>query len=138
MRATIVTLAFLLTGAARAEAQIQPDPGGSSPGVAIGEDRASAFRESPVRSASRCLEPREGSHAVPAIEFESWRFRPSGSLEPILAENLDPLGEHRGVPLFTGKLSARPTVDLWVPVCAPSDHYQLYTRPRSGYVPAGS
>lgn len=138
MRATILTLAFLLAASARAEAQVRPDPGGASTNMEIGEAGSFPVGASPMRSASRCLEPREGSHSLPAVEFEGRRFLPSGSPEPIFADNLDVLGEDRGVPLFAGKLSARPVVDLWVPVCAPSNHYLLYTRSPAGHASAGS
>lgn len=138
MRASILTLAFLLAAAARAEAQVRPDPGGASTNMEIGEAGSFPVGASPMRSASRCLEPREGFYAVPVIEFDGRRFEPSGSPEPIFADNLDALGEDRGVPLFVGKLSARPVVDVWVPVCAPSDHYQLFTRSLAGHASAGS
>lgn len=140
MRTTILTLALVLVGGAQAaEAQIRPDPGRSAPDVAIGEAREPSVTGSPadLRSAGGCLEPRHGSYVLPAIDFEGWRFEPSGSPEPILADNLDPMGEHRGFPLFAGKLAVRPIVDLWIPVCAPADHYQLYTRLPAGPRPAG-
>lgn len=138
MRVRILTLAFLLVAATRAEAQVRPDPGASSAEVEIGRAAGSPAGDSATRSASRCLEPREGSYAVPAIEFEGRRFEPVGSPEPISTDNLDALGEDHGLPLFAGKLSGRPVVDLWVPVCAPADHYQLYTRPAPGHASAGS
>ncbi len=139
MRTTILTLALVLGGGARAEAQIHPDPGGSAPDVAIGEARESTGTGSPAdsRSASGCLEPRHGLNALPAIDFEGWRFEPSGIPEPILDDNLDPMGEHRGFPIFAGKLAVRPIVDLWIPVCDPTDHYQLYTRLPPEPRPAG-
>lgn len=132
-----MTLALLLASHVGVGAQVQPDPGGTSEGVAIGTALASPPTQALVegRFASRCLEPRDPASIVPAIGFEGRRFEPSGGPEPVSANNLDPVGEHRGVPLFAGKLASRPLVDLWVPVCAPPEHYQLYTRLPS---PAGT
>ena len=138
MRAAILTLALLLAGTAAAAAQMRPDPGGSPDLVASGGAGGIPTDAGPMRSAVRCLEPPEGPIAIQAIEFEGRRFEPAGSPEPIVAENLEPLGQHRGLPLFAGKLSVRPLVDVWVPVCAPADHYQLFTRPAPGHASAGS
>lgn len=137
MRWISLTLYLILAGAATAAAQVQPDPGiplasGSAVPRSVG-------KVPPVtQQAAGCLESRHGSYAIPAIEYEGRRFQPRGSPEPILAENLDPLGDHGGVLLFTGRLAVRPVEDLWVPVCAPTDHYQLYTRLLSRAGPAGS
>ena len=111
VRATFLTLALLLGGATSLGAQTGPDPG-----------------VSPVSGAVGCLELREGSLGVPALEFEGSRFEAVGSPEPIQADNLDPMGILGELPVYAGRLAERPVVDLWVPVCLLSGHYQLYTR----------
>lgn len=137
MRWISLTLWLVLAGATTVTAQVQPDPGAPlARGPAV--PRSVGGVPPVTQHAAGCLESRDGSYAIPAIEFEGRRFQPSGSPEAILAENLDPLGDHRGVPLFTGRLAGRPVEDLWVPVCVPTDHYQLYTRLFSRAGPAGS
>ena len=109
MRAIFPTLALLLGGATSLGAQTGPDPG-----------------VPPVSGPAGCL--REGSLGVPAFEFEGRRFEAVGSPEPIQADNLDSLGILGDLPVYAGRLAERPVVDLWVPVCFLSGHYQLYTR----------
>lgn len=138
MRAAILTLGLLLAGAAAAEAQVRPDPDGSPAAVEIGQGPVSPSTGGETHTAVRCLEPREPSIAVPTIEFEGRRFEPAGSPEPIFVENLERLGQDLGLPLFAGKLSVRPVVDVWVPVCVPAGHYQLFTLPAPGHASAGS
>ncbi|HET6342457.1 MAG TPA: hypothetical protein VFG78_09785 [Gemmatimonadota bacterium] len=110
VRAILLTSLFLLAGAATVGAQVQPDPGGTP------------------RFAGGCLDSRDGAAGIPAVDFEGWRFDATGGPEPIQADNLDAVGALGAMPLFAGRLAERPVVDLWVPVCQPADHYQLYTR----------
>ncbi|HKY61008.1 MAG TPA: hypothetical protein VJP59_08350 [Gemmatimonadota bacterium] len=116
MRAILLTSFFFLAGAATATAQVQPDPGAS---LAAG---------SAPRFTGECLDSRDGSAGVPALDFEGWSFEPLGNPEPIQADNLTVVGALGGLPLFTGRMAEPPVVDLWVPVCRPADHYQLFTR----------
>lgn len=110
VRATFLTLALLLGGAPTLEAQTGPDPG------------------VPPVSAAGCLEVREGTPGMPGFDFEGSRFEAIGSPEPIQADNLESVGSLGDLPVYAGRLAERPVVDLWVPVCLLSDHYQLYTR----------
>ena len=121
VRATFLTLALLLGGATVLEAQTGPDPG-----------------VLPVSVPAGCLETPEGSLAVPAFEFEGSRFEAIGSPEPIQADNLESMGTLGDLPVYAGRLTERPVVDLWVPVCTPTDHYQLYTRLVARVAPTGS
>ena len=127
MRATLLTLALFLGGATALEAQIRPDPGVSPvSGPAAGP--AASVPHAVTLPAGGCLETRDGSSGVPAFQFEGRRFEATGAPEPILTENLDSMGTFGDLPVFAGRLAERPVVDLWVPVCRPAGHYQLYTR----------
>jgi hypothetical protein len=111
VRAILLTSLFLLIPAAAVEAQVQPD--------------------TVPRFAGGCLDSRDGSAGMPALDFEGWRFDAMGGPEPIQVDNLDAVGALGDLTLFAGRLAERPVVDLWVPVCQPPDHYQLYTRSSS-------
>lgn len=100
MPAVILALLFLLAGSTTVAAQV----------------------------AEPCLDSRAGSNSIPALDFEGRRFDATGGPEPIQADNLDRVGALGDLPLFAGRLAERPVVDLWVPVCQPANHYQLYTR----------
>jgi hypothetical protein len=65
---------------------------------------------------------------MPGFDFEGSRFEAIGSPEPIQADNLESMGSLGDLPVYAGRLAERPVVDLWVPVCLLSGHYQLYTR----------
>ena len=138
MRATILAFSFLLSGAVAAGAQVRPDPGGTPLGVALAEPSDAGEGPTDGRFADQCLEPRDVEAAVSAIGFEGHSFRASGDPEPISSANLELVGEDRGVPLFAGKLATQPLADLWVPICAPAGHYQLYTRLAGTVRPGGS
>ena len=118
MRAILLTSLFLLIPAAAVEAQVQPD--------------------TVPRFAGGCLDSRDGSAGIPALDFEGWRFDAMGGPEPIQVDNLDAVGALGDLTLFAGRLAERPVVDLWVPVCQPPDHYQLYTRSSSGPGPGAA
>lgn len=126
MRATFLTLALLLGGAATLAAQTRPDPGVSPVSGPAGPP-ASGPGMAP-RPRVGCLETPSGSPSVQAFEFEGRRFEATGFPEPIQAENLDSMGTLGELSVYAGRLAERPVVDLWVPVCQPADHYQLYTR----------
>lgn len=126
MRATVLTLALLLGGAATLEAQTRPDPGVSPVSGPTGP--LARVPSMAPRPAVGCLETPGGSPSVPAFDFEGRRFEARGIPEPIQADNLDSMGALGELPVYTGRLAERPVVDLWVPVCRPADHYQLYTR----------
>jgi hypothetical protein len=139
MRAILLTSLFLLAGAAPVRAQVQPDPGVSLTAGPAGPPGlpgpAAGATDTVPRFASGCLDSRDGPATIPALDFEGQRFDATGGPEPILADNLDAVGALGDLPLFAGRLAERPVVDLWVPVCQPVDHYQLYTRLAA---PAGS
>jgi hypothetical protein len=126
VRATILTLALLLGGAVTLEAQTRPDPGVSPVSGPAGPP-AGVPGMAP-RPPAGCLETRGESPSVPAFDFEGRRFEASGIPEPIQAENLDSMGTLGELPVYVGRLAGRPVVDLWVPVCRPAGHYQLFTR----------
>ena len=126
VRATFLTLALLLGGATALEAQTRPDPG-VSPVSGPAATSAGLPGMAPPRPTA-CLETRGGSPSVPAFDFEGRRFEATGIPEPIRADNLESMGTLGGLPVYTGRLTSRPVVDLWVPVCRPPGHYQLYTR----------
>ena len=126
VRATFLTLAFLLSGATALEAQTRPDPG-VSPVSGPAATSAGLPGMAPPRPTA-CLETRGGSPSVPAFDFEGSRFEAVGAPEPIQADNLESMGTLGDLPVYAGRLTERPVVDLWVPVCFLSGHYQLYTR----------
>lgn len=137
MRAILLTTLFLLITVATVEAQVQPDPGVSlTAGPAGPSELPAGAADTSSRFARGCLDPRDGAAWIPVLEFEGWRFDATGWPEPIEADNLDAVGTLGDLPLFAGRLAERPVVDLWVPVCQPAGHYQLYTRSASPTDPA--
>ena len=126
VRATFLTMALLLGGTVSLTAQSRPDPGVSTVSGPVGTSASGSGVAS--RPAGGCLEMQSGSPSVPAFDFEGRRFEAMGIPEPIQAENLDSMGTLGELSVYAGRLAERPVVDLWVPVCRPADHYQLYTR----------
>jgi hypothetical protein len=135
MRTTLLTLLLLLAVANNLRAQVQPDPGVSLTAGPVGPPRGpvppEGVTDTVPRFAGGCLDSPDGPAGIAALDFEGWRFDATGGPEPIQADNLDRVGALGDLPLFAGRLAERPLVDLWVPVCQPADHYQLYTRPPS-------
>lgn len=125
MRASFVTLALLLGAASIVNAQTGADPGISSVSGPAGPQAGVPVA---APDPARCLETPDGSPSLAAFEFEGSRFEAIGIPEPIQAVNLESMGTLGELPVYAGRLTERPVVDLWVPVCQPAGQYQLFTR----------
>ncbi|HUP00506.1 MAG TPA: hypothetical protein VM737_03170 [Gemmatimonadota bacterium] len=102
-------------------AQTVPDPGVAVARVSVGGFGAREF-------VVVCL---DGSHTFEngaPIDFDRRRFGPEGAPEPVSLENLMLVGEREGVPLYVSAYASPPYTELWLPVCRPADHFQLYLR----------
>lgn len=73
-----------------------------------------------------CLDARDWYVGGASIQIEGRDFDPVGSAEPIDPGNLVPVAEYDGVPAFAGRLSDRPHMDLWLPLCGTPGTYRLY------------
>lgn len=78
-----------------------------------------------------CLDEREWFLSGEPIEFDGRPFDPIGTPEPISLDNLVPVGEYDGIPLYVGRYASQPHMDVWLPVCGAANTFRLYADLRS-------
>ncbi len=79
-----------------------------------------------------CVDDREWFLSDEPIEFDGRPFDPIGTPEPISLDNLVPVGEYDGVPVYVGRYASQPHMDAWLPVCRTPNTFRLYADLRSG------
>ncbi|MGH7570618.1 MAG: thrombospondin type 3 repeat-containing protein [Gemmatimonadota bacterium] len=95
----------------------QPDVGQAPPDDAPAEAADAA-------PPTVCLDGRPWDRPGITIAFDGRLWQQLGPPEPITLDNLVPVGEFDGVPIYVASVADRPYRDLWVPRC--SGAYQLY------------
>lgn len=80
----------------------------------------------PEYEAPACVDDREWFLSGEPIDFDGRSFDPIGTPEPISMDNLVPVGEYDGVPIYVGRYASPPHMDVWLPVCQTPNTFRLF------------